>query len=253
MAITSRGKIGNMMNLGKTDTSVAIQYDALETEHDTALVNKENKKQTLEYSKHVFSRKLQKEQIISTISHPVKKALAIREVWQARKKVQDDRKAYKAAKQQLKNAQIKLRAIRKTIREQYKAVKQNENMKRKVAEMQRSNRVTIPMKDMINFNNQAQAYAGQTYHIDINNPHNNTIIFAPNKELYSNINKLYIEHKKIETKEKVEGAVSKVKDKVQEIGRKVRGDDDDELVLGGWYYGKYFSWKTNRTVKKNRL
>lgn len=226
MAITTDGKINEMLKMDKADGTVQAEYQALKSEHNSAITNKKMKKIALDNARVNWETKSQKMSNISLLN-PIKKYKAYKEMVDAKNKYKTIQKEYKIAKQNLKESQRKLRVMRSEVRVQYKSIKQNEKMNKRVKTIQKEHYTSLSLQDIIEYNKQTNFYNNAKYHIDRNNPNNNTFISPPRSELYSNINKTYAKHLKEKAKSRLKDTKENIAYMTRQVGNQLRNNEPE--------------------------
>lgn len=226
MAITTDAKINYMLGVDKADVTVRAEYRALKSEHNLAVINKKTKKIALDNAKENWEMKSQEMSDISLLN-PIKKYRAHKEMVDAKRKYKAIKREYRIAKQNLKESQRKLRAMRSEVRTQYKGIKQNEKMNKRVKAIQKEHYTSIPIQDIIEYNKQTKFYSNAKYHIDRNNPNNNTYISPPRSELYKNINKVYANHLKEKARSRLKDTKENIAYMTRQVGNRLRNNEPE--------------------------
>ena len=117
--------------------------------------------------------------------------------------------------------------MRSEVRVQYKSIKQNEKMNKRVKTIQKEHYTSLSLQDIIEYNKQTNFYNNAKYHIDRNNPNNNTFISPPRSELYLNINKTYAKHLKEKAKSRLKDTKENIADMTRQVGNRLRNNEPE--------------------------
>lgn len=199
--MTTDKKMSYMVENGKTTRTTQQIYDELNKAHEDAKMRRETEKVLLNQARE--NLKMQRRNFRSiSLFHPVLKIKAFKAVGEAKKQCDERLKALHDVRLPLRESQKQLREIRSVIREQYIAVKQNDIMNSIISTMQSNEKTQLSEELSEEFKKQRELYDSQVFHIDEQNPENNTKISRPRKDLYGLSMKFLAKHVSREVIEK---------------------------------------------------